>query len=122
MAKKGMKRPERTHTRPRNEVPPVPELQGRAKTAKERPSPSPSPDRRPQKMHLPPAGAFFAPVPRPDRMDRTPAPDVRSTPKERGYHEKSYLLQGLGYKKDVKKKTKKYYKWMKSGRNFVRAG
>ncbi len=26
MAKKGMKRPERTHTRPRNEVPPVPEL------------------------------------------------------------------------------------------------
>ena len=40
-------------------------------------------------------------------MDRTPAPDVRSTPKERGYHEKSYLLQGLGYKKDVKKKTKK---------------
>ena len=39
MAKKGMKRPERTHTRPRNEVPPVPELQGRAKTAKEKAKP-----------------------------------------------------------------------------------
>ena len=34
MAKKGMKRPERTHTRPRNEVPPVPELQGKAKSKK----------------------------------------------------------------------------------------
>lgn len=31
MAKKGMKRPERAHTQPKNEVPPVPELQGKAK-------------------------------------------------------------------------------------------
>ncbi len=31
MAKKGMSRIERTHTKPRNEVPPVPELQGKAK-------------------------------------------------------------------------------------------
>lgn len=31
MAKQGMKRPERTHTQPRNEVAPVPELQGKAK-------------------------------------------------------------------------------------------
>lgn len=34
MAKKGMKRPEVTHTQPRNEVPPVPELQGKAKRTK----------------------------------------------------------------------------------------
>lgn len=33
MAKQGMKRPDRTHTKPRNEVQPVPELQGKAKTA-----------------------------------------------------------------------------------------
>lgn len=39
MAKRGMKRPERTHVKPRNEVPPVPELQGRAKTAKEKAKP-----------------------------------------------------------------------------------
>ena len=32
MAKQGMKRPERTHVRPRNEMPPVPEIQGKAKT------------------------------------------------------------------------------------------
>lgn len=31
MAKQGMKRPERTHTKPRNEVSPVPEIQGNAK-------------------------------------------------------------------------------------------
>lgn len=31
MAKKGMKRPERTHTQPRNDVTPVPEIQGKAK-------------------------------------------------------------------------------------------
>lgn len=31
MAKKGMKRPERTRTKPKNDVPPVPELQGKEK-------------------------------------------------------------------------------------------
>lgn len=34
MAKKGMARPERTHTQPRNDVPPVPEIQGKAKNGK----------------------------------------------------------------------------------------
>ena len=33
MAKQGMKRPERTHTKPQNEMPPVPELQGKAKNS-----------------------------------------------------------------------------------------
>lgn len=39
MAKQGMKRPDWTHTQPRNAVPPVPELQGKAKrgTAQARP-------------------------------------------------------------------------------------
>lgn len=31
MAKKGMKRIERTHTQPKNEVAPVPEIQGKAR-------------------------------------------------------------------------------------------
>ena len=35
MAKQGMKRPERTHTRPRNQTDPVPELQGKAKHTKQ---------------------------------------------------------------------------------------
>lgn len=35
MSKKGMARPEWTHTQPRNDVPPVPELQGKAKHKKE---------------------------------------------------------------------------------------
>lgn len=39
MAKKGMARPERTHTKPRNEMPPVPELQGKAKHGKEKAPP-----------------------------------------------------------------------------------
>lgn len=39
MAKRGMKRPDRTHTQPRNEVPPVPELQGAAKHTKEKAKP-----------------------------------------------------------------------------------
>ena len=34
MSKQGMARPDRTHTRPRNDVPPVPELQGKAKHGK----------------------------------------------------------------------------------------
>ena len=34
MAKKGMARPDWTHTKPRNEVPPVPEIQGKAKHGK----------------------------------------------------------------------------------------
>lgn len=35
MAKKGMKRPERMHTKPRNEQAAVPEIQGKAKSGKE---------------------------------------------------------------------------------------
>lgn len=34
MPKKGMKRIDRTHTQPRNTVPPVPEIQGKAKHGK----------------------------------------------------------------------------------------
>lgn len=34
MAKKGMKRIDRTHTKPKNIVPPVPEIQGKAKSGK----------------------------------------------------------------------------------------
>ena len=34
MAKKGMARPDWTHTHPRNDIPPVPELQGKAKHTK----------------------------------------------------------------------------------------
>ena len=34
MAKKGMARPDRTHTHPKNDVSPVPELQGKAKHTK----------------------------------------------------------------------------------------
>ncbi len=37
MAKQGMKRPERTHTKPHNEVSPVPEIQGKAKHGKNEP-------------------------------------------------------------------------------------
>ena len=35
MSKKGMKRIERTHTQPRNELPPVPEIEGKAKSGKQ---------------------------------------------------------------------------------------
>ena len=41
MAKKGMARPDWTHTHPRNDVPPVPELQGKAKRTT-----APNPGRR----------------------------------------------------------------------------
>ncbi len=39
MAKKGMKRPERTHTEERNTVPPVPEIQGKSKSGKTQANP-----------------------------------------------------------------------------------
>lgn len=39
MAKQGMKRIERTHTQPRNDVPPVPEIQGKAKSRKAKANP-----------------------------------------------------------------------------------
>lgn len=39
MAKKGMARPDWTHTQARNDVPPVPELQGRAKHRKKKARP-----------------------------------------------------------------------------------
>ena len=35
MAKKGMKRPQRTHIKPRNEQAAVPEIQGKAKSGKD---------------------------------------------------------------------------------------
>lgn len=35
MAKQGMARPERTHTKPKNEMPPVTEIQGKAKNSKQ---------------------------------------------------------------------------------------
>lgn len=34
MSKKGMARPDHTHTQPRNALPPVPEIQGKAKSGK----------------------------------------------------------------------------------------
>ena len=40
MAKQGMKRPEVTHVKPRNEEPAVPELQGKAKRTKEKVQPA----------------------------------------------------------------------------------
>ncbi|MEE1013219.1 MAG: hypothetical protein U0L92_02790 [Clostridia bacterium] len=36
MAKQGMKRMDRTHVKPRNEAPAVPEIQGKAKSGKEK--------------------------------------------------------------------------------------
>lgn len=39
MAKQGMKRTERTHTKPRNEQAAVPEIQGKAKYGKEKANP-----------------------------------------------------------------------------------
>lgn len=39
MAKKGMKRPERTHTHPRDPMDPVPELQGKARSGKQKAAP-----------------------------------------------------------------------------------
>lgn len=39
MAKKGMKRPQQTHTQPRNEAAAVPEIQGKAKSGKQQANP-----------------------------------------------------------------------------------
>ena len=39
MAKQGMKRPQRTHTKPRNDAPAVSELQGKAKHANKKAAP-----------------------------------------------------------------------------------
>ena len=39
MAKQGMKRLERTHVKPRNDMPPVPEIQGKAKAGHQRAKP-----------------------------------------------------------------------------------
>ena len=39
MPKQGMARPDWTHTNPRNDVSPVPEIQGKAKSGKEKVSP-----------------------------------------------------------------------------------
>lgn len=39
MAKQGMKRIERTHIKPRNDAPPVPEIQGKAKSGKTQANP-----------------------------------------------------------------------------------
>lgn len=39
MSKQGMARPDRTHTSPRNDVPPVPEIQGKAKHGKKAATP-----------------------------------------------------------------------------------
>lgn len=39
MAKQGMKRPERTHTQPRNDTAAVPEIQGKAKHGKSKAAP-----------------------------------------------------------------------------------
>lgn len=39
MAKQGMKRTERTHVKPENDVPAVPEIQGKAKTGKTQANP-----------------------------------------------------------------------------------
>lgn len=40
MAKQGMKRPQRTHPQPRNQVSPVPEIQGSAKQTKAKSKPT----------------------------------------------------------------------------------
>lgn len=39
MPKQGMKRPSRTHTKPKNDFPPVPEIQGKAKSGKVKANP-----------------------------------------------------------------------------------
>jgi hypothetical protein len=41
LPKKGMKRPEQTHAKPRNSAPPVPEIKGRAKHGGKNAKPAP---------------------------------------------------------------------------------
>lgn len=48
MAKQGMKRPERTHVKPRNDMSPVPEIQGKAKCGKRAANPIVSGTKGPQ--------------------------------------------------------------------------
>lgn len=56
MAKKGMKRPENTHTQPRNRQAAVPEIQGKAKNGKEKAKPLIA------GTHAPSQKVFHAPV------------------------------------------------------------
>lgn len=52
MAKQGMARPDWTHTQPRNDAPPVPEIQGKAKHGKKKAHPIVEGDEgRPQKVY-----------------------------------------------------------------------
>ena len=84
MAKKGMARPDWTHTQPRNDVPPVPELQGKAKSGKERAKPiiAPAPGPNMKVYHkLKGDGSVGDPKPRPlpplfrgGRFSRSPLP------------------------------------------------
>lgn len=53
MAKQGMSRPERTHTQPHNDAPPVPELQGKAKHTKKKANPIAGRHLRPHNAGLP---------------------------------------------------------------------
>lgn len=39
MPKKGMARPDWTHTKPKNELPPIPEMDGKIKSGKEKAKP-----------------------------------------------------------------------------------
>lgn len=52
MAKKGMKRPDETHIKPRNDVDPVPEIQGGAKHGKQQSKPIDA------DTHIPDKGVF----------------------------------------------------------------
>lgn len=51
MAKQGMARPEWTHTQPHNDVPPVPDLSGKAKHGKQKARPLVADDPRKKVYH-----------------------------------------------------------------------